>query len=661
MKTIDYVRWMGVAAWTCGLAIPRNTLGVSLSPSGSPGHISIECAGGCANTLEVIEREYAHIQWLLAGSPRDEEALEYVYHQNLRVTKDVTDRTFGVVDFSDSHSGQGPRAARNRDYSPEAALAAARDLSETEVGAALPEHIPDWPLAEPLGLLALATREYFSHAVLFKLTQEYAKHLGNNPNQRPSSLAYGRLAYSVAPHPEQEQEPTESASQLSDVGITLHVRTRDPLFSETVIGKLIERAQDFATAFGSTVDCRKFFHSVRIHSVFPSTIHEPDAEETPIILYRIPLCAELLPAGSLPALVSGDAAVRQWPPGVAEQGPSAREEKNAPASRAGASPDALTRAPMVLHRDPDSGVVEASRFTPGRTLVDRSIQYGGYLTPAEIIAELQRECATAEPEGLAAYATPAMIWQSLTTWGLSRDAWAGPDERTVHALHPNRASLVAESIDQPLVTIEVDAGAPFGNVIHDVCDVLDELGVESSTDFPIELVSSALSGHRSDMPPEVSAGSSAAQLFASDTSSVLQESDSAELPCLWPRALGARDHAVEDQALALAAVRQALHGHIPDGVSWVGVSYTQAGLPAQPGCIKVAVRYEAPSVDRAGFVEALNNALDDICRAHLPGAQVTHEILDASQLASAHDWVTAVGCHPECGYLPAYLQLERLS
>lgn len=657
MKTIDYVRWMGVAAWTCGLAIPRNTLGVSLSPSGSPGHISIECAGGCANTLEVIEREYAHIQWLLAGSPRDEEALEYVYHQNLRVTKDVTDRTFTVVDFSDSHSDQGPRAARNRDYSPEAALAAARDLSETEVGAALPEHIPDWPLAEPLGLLALAIREYFSHAVLFKLTQEYAKHLGSNPNQRPSSLAYGRLAYSVAPHPEQEQEPTQSASQLSDVGITLHVRARDPLFTETVIGKLIERAQDFATAFGSTVNCRKIFHRVRVHSVLPGTIHEPDAEETPVILYRIPLCAELLPAWSLPALVSGDAAVGQRQPSVAEHGASAREEENAPVSRASASPDALTGTPMVLHRDPDSGVVEAFRFIPGQTLVDRSIQYGGYLTPAEIIAELQRECTTAEPKGLAAYATPAMIWQSLATWGLSRDAWAGAGEGTVRALHPNRVSLVAKSIDQPLVTIEVDAGAPPGSIIHDVCDVLDALGVESSTDFPIELVPSALSGHRSD----ISAGSSAAQLFASARGSVLEESDSAELPCLWPRALGARDHAVGDQALTLAAVRQALRSRIPDGVSWVGVSYAQAGLPAQPGCIKVAVRYEAPSVDRAGFLEALNNALDDICRAHFPGAQVTHEILEASQLASARDWVTAVGCHPECGYLPAYLQLERLS
>lgn len=661
MKTIDYVRWMGVAAWTCGLAIPRNTLGVSLSPSGSPGHISIECAGGCANTLEVIEREYAHIQWLLAGSPRDEEALEYVYHQNLRVTKDVTDRTFAVVDFSDSHSDQGPRAARNRDYSPEAALAAARDLSETEVGAALPEHIPDWPLAEPLGLLALAIREYFSHSVLFKLTQEYGKHLGSNPDQRPSSLAYGRLAYSVGPHPEQEQEPTQSASPMSDTGITLHVRTRDPLFGEAVIGKLIERAQDFATAFGSTVDCRKIFHSVRVHSVFPGTIHEPDAEETPVILYRIPLCAELLPAWSLPAVGGGEAVVGQWQPGVAEQGPSVREEKNAPASRASASPDALTRAPMVLHRDPDSGVVEASRFMPGETLVDRSIQYGGYLTPAEVIAELQRECTTAGPKGLAAYATPAMIWHSLATWGLSRDAWVGLGETTVRALHPNRVSLVAKSIDQPLVTIEVDAGAPLGSVIHDVCDVLDALGVESPTDFPIELVSSELSGHRSDMPTEVSAGSSAAQLFASARGSVLEESDSAELPCLWPRALGARDHAVEDQALALAAVRQALHSRIPDGVSWVGVSYTQAGSPAQPGCIKVAVRYEAPSVDRAGFVEALNSALDDICRAHFPGAQVTHEILEASQLASARDWVTAVGCHPECGYLPAYLQLERLS
>ena len=78
MKVIDYVRWMGIAAWTGGLAIPRHSRGLALKPGSSARHISIESAGGCARTLETIEREYTHIQWLLGGSPLDETALDYV-------------------------------------------------------------------------------------------------------------------------------------------------------------------------------------------------------------------------------------------------------------------------------------------------------------------------------------------------------------------------------------------------------------------------------------------------------------------------------------------------------------------------------------------------------------------------------------------------------
>ncbi|KAA8723750.1 hypothetical protein [Corynebacterium spheniscorum] len=638
MMTINYLRWMGVAAWTCGLAIPRHSKGMSVAPGGSPHRIRIESAGGCANTLELIEREYTHIQWLLAGAPRDESALQYVYHQNLRLSGDtLSEHTFAVVDFSDASLAGGSDSGRNHDYSPEASLAYAKDLGETAVGEALSAHIPDWPLAEPLGLLALAVREYYSGSVLRQLTQEYAEQLEKNPDRCSSSSAYGRLAYSVTRNREPEQVSTPQGETTHTTSITLHILAEDLLFSEEVLGHLIERAQKFATVFGSSIDCRKIFRTIRVHSVFPSTIHEIDAEEAPIILYRIPLIAELLPSCSLPPAASGE----EYSDSYADK---CRDS----------SPATFSQTPVVLHRDSDSGVVEARRFVPGKTVVDRSIHYGGYLTPAEVIAELQQESSTDDSATLVAYTSPSMIWESLATWGLSADAWAGRGESTVRALRPTSASVLGDSIDRPLMSIVVDEGAPYGSILHDVCDVLDALGVDSSTDYPIELLHSAAAS------AEVSEGS-ATPATAGESDNGVDEPHSTVLPCLWPRALGARREAIRDRALALAALRQALGGVVLDGVAWIGVNYLHGSSATQPGCIDVAVCYETADIDRGGFAESLSSALDEVCRAHFPGVQVKHEILDASQLAGARDWVTAVGCHPECAYLPTYMQLERLN
>lgn len=629
MMTMNYLRWMGVAAWTCGLAIPRHSKGISITPGGSPHRIRIESAGGCAHSLELIEREYTHIQWLLAGAPRDESTLQYVYHQGLRLSGDtLSERTFAVLDFSDASLAEesvaeGTDSGRNHDYGPEASLAFAKDLGETAVGAALSAHIPDWSLAEPLGLLALAIREYYSGAVLRKLTQEYTEHLEENPDGCSSSLGYGRLAYSVSRNPQPEQASTLQEETAPTASITLHILTGDPLFSEEVLGHLIERAHEFATVFGSSIDCRKIFRTIRAYGDFPSTVHEVDAEEAPIIFYRIPLIAELLPACSLPPAGSGE-----------EYSDSHGDE------RRDSSPATLSQAPVVLHRDTDSGVIEARRFVPGETVVDRSIHYGGYLTSAEVIAELQQESSTADSGTLAAYASPWMIWESLATWGLSADAWAARGASTVRALRPTSACVVGDSIDRPLMSIVVDEGAPYGSILHDVCDVLDALGVDSSTDYPIELV-------HSEAPSAGESGNS------------LDEPQSTVLPCLWTRALGARREAIRDRALALAALRQALGGTVLDGVSWVGVNYLHGSSATQPGCIQVA--YEAADIDHAGFAERLSSALETICQEHFVGAQLTHEIHDAKELSSTREWVTAAGYHPNSGYVPAYLQLEHLN
>lgn len=70
---IDYVRWLGVAAFTCGVAIPRRSSGLALVPGASPNQVTVYSDGGSAGslaqTLEAIEREYTHVQWLL-GAPR---------------------------------------------------------------------------------------------------------------------------------------------------------------------------------------------------------------------------------------------------------------------------------------------------------------------------------------------------------------------------------------------------------------------------------------------------------------------------------------------------------------------------------------------------------------------------------------------------------------
>lgn len=164
-------------------------------------------------------------------------------------------RAFAVVDFGDTP----------RDYSPEASVAVAREVSTTAAGSALSGHIPAWNLAEPLGLLALVVREYFTGSTIQELTRDYVHRWSEGSRQTGSGnhvgspMAFGRLAYSIARHPD-----SKLASPVTP--ITLHVHAEDPIFTERVLERLINRAQAFATTFGSTVDCRAVFHNVRRHS-----------------------------------------------------------------------------------------------------------------------------------------------------------------------------------------------------------------------------------------------------------------------------------------------------------------------------------------------------------------------------------------------------------
>ena len=303
--SIDYVRWIGIAAWTSGLAIPRNCQALAVLPGDSPGRILIQSAGGRAKAFEDIEREYTHIQWLLAGAPSDESVLDYVYHQQLCLTHyEHIDHDFAILDVSDSACESKNYSFRDRrpDYSPKAALAAAQRLSNSAIGSALSEHIPAWNMAESLGLLALAVREYFTGAVVRELTRKYVKDLRSDSLNTQEVLGCGRLAYSVA------FKVNDDSATTAPV-ITLHVQDNDPLFTKSVLGHIVDRAQAFASACGSGVHCGSVFHNIIFHQTFPSTVHEPDAEETPIILYRIPLSTDLLPVQSL-TQVLGDSAAR---------------------------------------------------------------------------------------------------------------------------------------------------------------------------------------------------------------------------------------------------------------------------------------------------------------------------------------------------------------
>lgn len=185
-----YLRWMGIAAWTGGPAIPRRSRGLSIAPGDTPGHVSIESAGGCAAALALIEREHTHIQWLLGGAPREETALEYTHRQDLSITDGtLTEPAFAIVDFRDMPGDGGGHCPGGRPYGPEATLAAARRVCPM-----LREHIPAWKLAEPLGLLALAVREYLTGPVLHRLTVEHVRRRRDGARQPGSAVAFGRLA-----------------------------------------------------------------------------------------------------------------------------------------------------------------------------------------------------------------------------------------------------------------------------------------------------------------------------------------------------------------------------------------------------------------------------------------------------------------------------------
>lgn len=630
VDSIDYVRWLGIAAFTCGLSIPRRSSGLALVPGASPNRVTVYSDGGSAGslaqTLEDIEREYTHNQWLLGGAPRDEAALDYVYHQELRVTRPPqAERAFTLVDFSDD-AASDRRSDQERAYSPEASLEAARRLAGTTAGSRLAVHIPEWQISEPLGLIALAVREYFSGSVVRELTRTYARRLGDRPGRTARSLAYGRLAYSES-SPWRPGGPPAFPPSTAAPRLGLHIRAEDPLFSEPAVRHLIERAQAFATVFGSPLDCREVFHAIAVHREYPEAIHEPDAQDIPITLYRIPLCADELPTWSFPeAVTDGAPPARGARTGLADDG--AR-----PSSRRGAR--------VVLHRDPDSGVVDARRFIPGKELVDHAIQYGGYLQPPDVIAELQQKQSAVDPGCLAAHATPETIWGSMSTWG-----GAGQAAGAVRMVSPNVVAKVGDSVDRPLITIELDARAPLGEAVHDASDVLDALGIDPSMDFPIELAWPTEPAAERSLGGQTVDGSCAPETFRP------------QLPCLWPRALGARYLATTDRALALAAARRALGGGLPAGATWVGVHHSLHS----PGehHITAAVAYaDGTDAERTADASGLADAITAVCAASFPEVEITCEVVDARKLPDPREWLTAAGSHPVFGQLPAFIQLER--
>ncbi|MDU7286789.1 hypothetical protein [Corynebacterium kroppenstedtii] len=428
MKVIDYVRWMGIAAWTGGLANPRHSRGLAIKPGSSARHILIESAGGCAHTLETIEREYTHFRWLLGGSPLDEIVLDYVYQRDLRITGGaLPNGTFAVVDFSDDL----------REYSLEALLVVARQLSATTAGSVLSEHIPPWNLAEPLGLLALAVCEYFTGSTIRDLTRDYVDRCSEGNCETGDTTVFDRLAYSVA-------------------------------------------------------------HQIGIE-----------------------------PASFFPLI--------------------------------------------TLH---------------------------------------------------------------------------------VHA----------DSVDRPLLTVEVDATAPLGSVIHDVCDVVDKLGVNPAMDFPVEIVRAGTA--RSEMPvtSQTCKATDSASSGGTSPDNSRRVSHSNTLPCLWPLALGAGSDAVTDQAIALAAVRLVLRKCVLRGVSWVGVKHSRARSAAEH-CITVAIARSDDDVENPehdALIQGLSSAVNRTCANHFPGSHIACQVVNADECVDIGQWITAIGYHPAFGILPAYMQLERL-
>ncbi|WP_296106896.1 hypothetical protein [uncultured Corynebacterium sp.] len=337
---------------------------------------------------------------------------------------------------------------------------------------------------------------------------------------------------------------------------------------------------------------------------------------------------------------------------------------------------------VVLHRDPESGVIQARPFTPGRTLIDRRIQWGDYLRPAEAIDQLQRECSLADPDCLGVQTTPVVMWESLATWGLSDDVRAGmtgtaelddisadrelhtsSPTRTVRAVHPNVVSLMRDSVDRPLFTLEVDATASLGNVVHDVCDVLDDLGVTPSIDFPVEIVRAETPRSKIPITRQTRTATDSAGSGNTAPGNPCRASHSDALPCLWPLALGARSDVVTDQAIALAAVHLALRDCVPFGVSWVGVKHSRVAGSAAEHCITVAIARrdgDAENAEHDALIEGVNDAVNQTCANHFPGSHIACQIVNAEECVDIRQWITVMGYHPAFGFLPAYMQLERL-
>ncbi len=75
----------------------------------------------------------------------------------------------------------------------------------------------------------------------------------------------------------------------------------------------------------------------------------------------------------------------------------------------------------------------------------------------------------------------------------------------------------------------------------------------------------------------------------------------------------------------------------------------------------MAVAFESEYADRMAVNQELSLAVNAVFAENSIGPHVTCEVIDANQISDVSTWVTAAGYHPVTGFLPAYIQLERLN
>lgn len=120
---------------------------------------------------------------------------------------------------------------------------------------------------------------------------------------------------------------------------------------------------------------------------------------------------------------------------------------------------------------------------------------------------------------------------------------------------------------------------------------------------------------------------------------------------------GARSQALADQSIALAVMRHALKYVALEEMLWIGMQYDLRSEYPQ-SLIRVAVLSQNSEVQVSAAW--LSDAVARVCAQYLPGVEMCCQVVDAKAISTLHDWITVMGCHPNYGLLPAYVQLDRL-